>query len=170
MASARLVSNPSRRWRRNAWHVLQSELENERADKTIHLLLRKYSWRKRDAALYKRIIDQLKQYGDVLTEHIADADILDKDQGSDKFIHDRDMAWLMKSDALVAEVTQPSLGVGYEIGRAIENNKRILCLFRPDSGKYLSAMIGGAIGEHLQVKNYKEDDVPGILKEFFDSL
>ena len=37
--------------------------------------------------------------------------------------------------ALVAEVTQPSLGVGYEIGRAIENNKKILCLFRPHSGK-----------------------------------
>ena len=37
--------------------------------------------------------------------------------------------------ALVAEVTQPSLGVGYEIGRAIENKKKILCLFRPDSGK-----------------------------------
>ena len=34
-----------------------------------------------DAALYRRIIDQLKEYGDVLTEHIADADILDKDQG-----------------------------------------------------------------------------------------
>ena len=36
---------------------------------------------------------------------------------------------------MVAEVTQPSLGVGYEIGRAMENNKKILCLFRPDSGK-----------------------------------
>lgn len=34
-----------------------------------------------DAALYRRIIDQLKEYGDVLTEHIADADVLDKDQG-----------------------------------------------------------------------------------------
>lgn len=34
-----------------------------------------------DAALYRRIIAQLKEYGDVLTEHIADADILDKDQG-----------------------------------------------------------------------------------------
>lgn len=34
-----------------------------------------------DAALYRRIIAQLKKYGDVLTEHIADADILDKDQG-----------------------------------------------------------------------------------------
>lgn len=96
--------------------------------------------------------------------------MLDKDQGSDKHIHDRDMAWLLNSDAVVAEVTQPSLGVGYEIGRAIDNNKKILCLFRPDSGKYLSAMIRGAIGENLKVKDYKEEDVPKILKEFFDSL
>lgn len=123
-----------------------------------------------DAALYKRIIDQLKQYGDVLTEHIADPNLLDKEQGSDKFIHDRDMAWLEKSDAIVAEVTQPSLGVGYEIGRAFEKKKKILCLFRPDSGKHLSAMIGGAIGGNVQVKNYKEEDVPEILKEFFSSI
>lgn len=34
----------------------------------------------------------------------------------------------------------------------------------------LSAMIGGAIGENLQVKDYKEEDLPKILKEFFDSL
>lgn len=123
-----------------------------------------------DAALYRRIIDKLKEYGEVLTEHIADADVLDKDQGSDKHIHDRDMAWLLNSDAVVAEVTQPSLGVGYEIGRAIDNNKKILCLFRPDSGKYLSAMIRGAIGENLKVEDYKEEDIPKILKEFFDSL
>lgn len=36
---------------------------------------------------------------------------------------------------LVAEVTQPSLGVGYEIGRAVALGKVIICLFRPDSGK-----------------------------------
>ena len=36
---------------------------------------------------------------------------------------------------LVAEVTQPSLGVGYEIGRAIDMKKKILCLFRPQSGR-----------------------------------
>lgn len=38
-----------------------------------------------DAALYRRIIDQLKEYGDVLTEHIADADVLHKDQGLRNF-------------------------------------------------------------------------------------
>ena len=36
---------------------------------------------------------------------------------------------------VVAEVTQPSLGVGYELGRAKAMNKKILCLFRPKSGR-----------------------------------
>ena len=34
-----------------------------------------------DVALYRRIIDQLKQYGDVLTEHIGDVNLVVKDQG-----------------------------------------------------------------------------------------
>ena len=36
---------------------------------------------------------------------------------------------------LVAEVTQPSLGVGYEIGRAFDFKLKVLCLFRPESGR-----------------------------------
>ena len=36
---------------------------------------------------------------------------------------------------IVAEVTQPSLGVGYEIGRAVDMKKPILCLYRPQEGK-----------------------------------
>lgn len=80
------------------------------------------------------------------------------------------MSWLLKSDALVAEVTQASLGVGYEIGRAVENKKKILCLFRPETGKYLSAMIRGAVDENFIVKDYKEQDLPQILREFFSTL
>jgi len=34
---------------------------------------------------------------------------------------------------LIAEVTKPSLGVGYEIGRAVAMNKPCLFLFRPES-------------------------------------
>uniref|UniRef100_A0A2K6V3K9 2'-deoxynucleoside 5'-phosphate N-hydrolase 1 n=1 Tax=Saimiri boliviensis boliviensis TaxID=39432 RepID=A0A2K6V3K9_SAIBB len=55
--------------------------------------------------------------------------------GDDRLIHERDLAWLQQADAVVAEVTQPSLGVGYELGRAVALNKRILCLFRPQSGR-----------------------------------
>ena len=38
--------------------------------------------------------------------------------------------------AVVAEVTQPSLGVGYEIGRAVAmGGKSILCLYRTQENK-----------------------------------
>ena len=37
--------------------------------------------------------------------------------------------------AIVAEVTQPSLGVGYELGRAVAMGKRILCIYRPKPDK-----------------------------------
>ncbi|OCT79623.1 hypothetical protein XELAEV_18026431mg [Xenopus laevis] len=92
-----------------------------------------------DQALYERIVRELRRYGTVLTEHVARPEIgvrgEDAEALGDKFIHDRDMDWLNQADVVVAEVTQPSLGVGYEIGRAVDMNKRILCLFRPSSGR-----------------------------------
>ena len=39
---------------------------------------------------------------------------------------------------VIAECTQPSLGVGYEIGRALEWGKKIICLFRPASQKCMT--------------------------------
>ena len=53
---------------------------------------------------------------------------------NDSEILERDMEWLSQSQVVVAEVTQPSLGVGFEIARAITLNKPVLCLFRPSSG------------------------------------
>ncbi|MFW5831142.1 MAG: nucleoside 2-deoxyribosyltransferase, partial [Prolixibacteraceae bacterium] len=107
-----------------------------------------------DAELYQQIIDYLKNFGQVLTEHIGDPTLTHAgDDGStDRFIHDRDMQWLLSADVLIAEVTAVSMGVGYEIGRAVETGKRVLCLFSPDSGRNLSAMIAGC--PDLEVYNY----------------
>ena len=97
-----------------------------------------------DAALYHAIVEQLRNFGEVLTEHVADTElgVLGQDIG-DQNIHDRDLDWLEAADVLVAEVTTPSLGVGYEIGKATEWGKRVLCLYRPSEGRALSAMIAG---------------------------
>jgi nucleoside 2-deoxyribosyltransferase len=99
---------------------------------------------RQDAALYYEIVQQLQQFGEVLTEHVADTElgVLGQDIGDCK-IHDRDLDWLRNSDYLVAEVTTPSLGVGYEIGKATEWGKPVLCLYRPENGRLLSAMISG---------------------------
>ena len=99
-----------------------------------------------DANLYLKIIEHLKSFGEVLTEHIGDNSLTESGESvmDDISIHDRDMDWLKNSDIIVAEVTNPSLGVGYEIGRAIEYNKKILCLYRKKNKKRLSAMISGS--------------------------
>jgi len=108
-----------------------------------------------DAELYQQIIDYLKNFGEVLTEHVGSPTLTNKgdDGPTDRFIHDRDLQWLKSADVMVAEVTTVSMGVGYEIGRAVEGGKKVLCLFRPDSGKNLSAMIVGCTG--LSVFHYK---------------
>jgi 2'-deoxynucleoside 5'-phosphate N-hydrolase len=55
-----------------------------------------------------------------------------------------DIAWVEESDAIIAEVTNPSLGVGYEIAKAEEWRKPVLALFREDGTRKLSAMIAGS--------------------------
>ncbi|XP_060079800.1 2'-deoxynucleoside 5'-phosphate N-hydrolase 1-like [Ylistrum balloti] len=124
---------------------------------------------RQNVEIYLRILEKLKAYDTVLTEHVGAKNLeeFEKDL-TEKEIHDRDMVWLQDCDVVVAEVTQPSLGVGYEIGRAITLNKRILCLFRPDSGKHLSAVIAGVEtgSSSFVVKNYKEEDAARILSEF----
>ncbi len=120
-----------------------------------------------DAALYYEIVRQLRSFGEVLTEHVADTEmgVLGQDIG-DCRIHDRDLAWLKRADCLVAEVTTPSLGVGYEIGKATEWGKRVLCLYRPQLRRALSAMISGC--EAVTVREYKQpNQLEKVLAEFF---
>lgn len=121
-----------------------------------------------DVKLYSEIIKHLVKYGEVLTEHVADPYLLEKGEQnlSDKEIHDRDMDWLTQSDVIVAEVTAPSLGVGYEIRSAVELKKKVLCLYRPQKDKRLSAMISGC--SELTIGNYHQlNEAMEIIDNFF---
>jgi len=104
-----------------------------------------------DEDLYRALIIELTRYGTVLTEHIAHPKDVERGM-TDREIYERDMGWLREADVMVAEVTTPSLGVGYELASAQQHGKRILCLFRTSSGRSLSAMISGA--EELEVVEY----------------
>lgn len=97
-----------------------------------------------DAQRYHDLIEYLKGFGRVMTEHIGRLDLVDEREIPPCQIHDRDMAWLMTSDIIIAEVTTPSLGVGYELGRAVEMGKPILCLYRRQEDKSVSGMISGS--------------------------
>lgn len=97
---------------------------------------------------YFEIIKYLKKYGVVLTEHIGNYETNIKNEirlsnKEDEHVYLRDKNWLDESDIIIAEVSIPSLGVGYEIGYALANNKKVICLYNENSEKELSYMISG---------------------------
>jgi nucleoside 2-deoxyribosyltransferase len=71
---------------------------------------------------------------------------------ADDYIYLRDCNWIIEADYVIAEVTTPSLGVGYEICYAQNLHKPILCLFNSNSDRRLSAMING--NKNLIVHKY----------------
>ncbi len=124
-----------------------------------------------DAAVYAQLIDHLRAYGRVLTEHVGSSTltVLDEDGGSDAFIHTQDVAWLTEAPVLVAEVSTPSLGVGYEIGRAVEQGKHVLCLYRPRDGRRLSAMIAGC-PDVVNVTYHNLEEAKASIDHFFRTV
>lgn len=122
---------------------------------------------RQDQAIYAQIIDLLKRHGTVLTEHFGSATLTAAGEPlGDRAIHDRDIDWLRAADVLVAEVTTPSLGVGYEIGRCVEWQKRVLCIYRPSPDRRLSGMIAGAPGVQV-IKYAAASDLPTLFDELF---
>ncbi|MCB2180889.1 MAG: nucleoside 2-deoxyribosyltransferase [Desulfobulbaceae bacterium] len=110
-----------------------------------------------DATLYTQMISHLQKYGEVLTTHVGDPDLLRQEKSmTEQEIYGRDMQWMEDADLLIAEVTTPSLGVGYEIAMARTMGKDIFCLYRKAEGKELSAMIAG--NPHLKVFNYGDEE------------
>lgn len=105
-----------------------------------------------DVGLYRRIVEALEAdghrvlAGSVAAEHVTDGgDPLDP-----CFIFDRDMGWIEQAEVLVAEVSTPSTGVGYEIAAArYIHDIPVICLYRRAYTKRCSAMISGDRGVTL---------------------
>ena len=123
-----------------------------------------------DKALYMQLIQELASYGTVLTEHVGSEHLTAAgEHRDDAFIYNRDMSWIEEADVIIAEVSTPSLGVGYEIAKAEDMQKQILCLHRQDAQRRLSAMING--NSRTRVVNYNTfEEAKEHLKQFFSSL
>jgi 2'-deoxynucleoside 5'-phosphate N-hydrolase len=100
--------------------------------------------------LYEQIVSLLGEYGEVLTENSNDGI-------EPSYVFERDTDWLREADVVVAEVTTPSLGVGYEIGLAESLEKRILCLYREQEDSHVSAMIIAQYESITDIENYLVD-------------
>jgi len=117
--------------------------------------------------IYNKIITYLSSKAEVLTEHAGSSELttIGETNRSDGEIFLRDMEWLQSADLVIAEVTTPSLGVGYELGIAEKLKIPVLCLHRPIKGKRLSAMISG--NEKFNCQAYQTlDDAKVHINKF----
>ena len=117
--------------------------------------------------IYNNIITYLSSKAEVLTEHVRSSELttIGETIRSDGEIFLRDMEWLQSADLVIAEVTTPSLGVGYELGIAEKLKIPALCLYRPIKGKRLSAMISG--NEKFNCQAYQTlDDAKVHINKF----
>lgn len=109
-----------------------------------------------DRGWFQELIKYISKTDKVLTEHSFDFSYEEEIKKDDKEIWETDINWLRSADAVIGEITAPSLGVGYEIGKAEEWGKPILLLYRESPGKRTSAMLSGS--NFNELITYKEKD------------
>lgn len=104
---------------------------------------------------YKKIVAYLVENGhNVLTEHIIRDDVFEYEtQFTANEIFNRDIQWLNNSSCMIADVSNPSLGVGYEICHALNRKIPTLCVFQ--NGSSVSQMIAGNNSSGLKLFEYK---------------
>ncbi|MFQ5921332.1 MAG: nucleoside 2-deoxyribosyltransferase [Anaerolineales bacterium] len=126
---------------------------------------------RQDEGIYAVIVGHLKGAGhEVPTAHLADPGVmeLEKVTAADE-IYERDIRWIEGCEALIAEVSTPSHGVGYEIAYALRLSKPVLCCYW--EGVPVSKMILGNDSPGLVVRSYQsENEVRELVDEFLANL
>ena len=115
-----------------------------------------------DVSLYHEMIERLKKYGTVLTEHVGDLSLTEQgNDGTSEEIWKRDTDWLKDSDIVIAECSRASHGVGYELAFAQAIGKETHIFYGGENGR-LSAMLAGC--PDFNIHYYSSEE------ELFDEL
>jgi len=109
---------------------------------------------RQDELVYQKLVAALQEVGHhVPTALLASPEVMPLEGVvSPHDVYARDVSWISGCDLLLAEISTPSHGVGYEIGYALAQGKRVLCLHR--QGRKISKMILGNPDPRLTVHSY----------------
>ena len=126
---------------------------------------------RRDVPLYRRIVASLEAdghrvlAGNVISDQIGD----DGEPMEAGAIFSRDLRWIDEADVLVAEVSMPSTGVGYEIAAARYHYRMpVIALYRPAHTRRCTAMVAG--DEAIRLIEYSDDSVDAMLAQLCGAL
>jgi hypothetical protein len=118
---------------------------------------------------YRAILEHLKMRDvDVLCAHVAKAVAYEAETDASS-VYCRNTAWLDRCNGVIAEISLPSLGVGYEVCYALQAGKPVLCLY--DERERPSKMILGIDGVRFQAAAYRSmDDLRNEIDKFLSAF
>ena len=109
---------------------------------------------RQDESRYQAIVSHLLEQGhQIPTAGLAGPDVTAMEGVIYPFeVYERDTRWIRECEVLIAEVSTPSHGVGYEIGYALYHDKPVFCLYL--EGTPVSKMITGNRDPYLSIFGY----------------
>ncbi|OGO40964.1 MAG: hypothetical protein A2W36_00905 [Chloroflexi bacterium RBG_16_58_14] len=126
---------------------------------------------RQDESVYQAIVDSLLAAGhEVPTASLSRPEILIQEALiTPQEVYARDTRWIEACDALIAEASTPSHGVGYEIGYALSLGKPVLCCYR--QGLRVSKMISGNSNPNLETHAYQTtEEAVHLVQTFISEL
>lgn len=107
---------------------------------------------------YQEIVAALMADGhEIPTSHLAQSEVMENERILvPRDVYERDVNWIKNCDVLIAEVSVPSHGVGYEIGIALNIGKPVLCLYQKE--RKVSKMITGNPDSALTISDYSDTE------------
>ncbi|MBP6086859.1 MAG: nucleoside 2-deoxyribosyltransferase [Pelolinea sp.] len=124
-----------------------------------------------DQLVYEAIVNYLLAEGnEVPTAHLALESGLREERAMEaRQVYERDTQWVKSCDALIAEVSTPSHGVGYEVAMALLLDKPVLCCYR--KGSRVSKMILGNTQKNISLIAYENaNELIGAIDAFLKSI
>jgi len=127
-------------------------------------------------AAARLVAERLAALGhEVLTAHLLADDVEGAEaELTEREVFERDMRWLDTCDALVAEASGSTFGVGYEVGylvgRAPSTGQRVWLLFDASRRDSISRLVSGNSSPHCATVPYRRlDEVSAFVDRTFGS-
>ena len=107
-------------------------------------------------SVYQKMVAALIADGHIIpTSHLAQSEVMEDERIlAPQDVYERDVNWINNCDVLIAEVSVPSHGVGYEIGYALQIGKPVLCIHQKE--RRVSKMITGNPTQAITVWAYSD--------------
>ncbi|MCL5003668.1 MAG: nucleoside 2-deoxyribosyltransferase [Patescibacteria group bacterium] len=121
---------------------------------------------------YERIIDVLTGLGyKLVSDHVLNTEYNQVRDASDKELvkyYERTLKNISSADLVVAEVSQPTIGIGHEISIALEKNKPVLVL--QVSGSLVPQILKAVPTNTVRIVKYTLENIEEVLTQEIANL